>query len=138
MDRKPKDADVLAVFVDEMEALGMNRQLVRLTVDAEFAERLSVKLKVPIALDFVKQLTDRCLANEWLEHTSLGAGQYAMLRITTTGFGVVRSTQRSEELKSSRSAIKKLSDVIEEHKGLFIAIGAIAALATVVAKLHFE
>jgi hypothetical protein len=136
MDRNPKETDVLAMFVDEMEALGRNRQLVDLTVNAEFAARLGAKLKAPVELDFVQKLIDRCLANEWLEHTALGAGKYGMLRITTTGLGVVRSKQRSEELKSSRSAIKQLSDVIEEHKGLFIAIGAIAAIAAVIARLH--
>src|SRR5258708_34345996 len=122
----PKEIDVLTMFVDEMEAQGASRKRIRLTVDANFAERLGQKLNVPVTLELVQKLTDQCLANEWLE----GGGKYGMLMITTTGFGVVRSKQKSEELKRSRSGLKRLSDIIEDHKGLFIALGALSASLT--------
>ena len=131
----PTEFDVLAIFVDEMESEGLSRKLIRLSVDDAFVGRLSAKLGVSTSLEPLQKLTDRCLANEWLEHTSMGCGQYGFLAITTTGLGVVRSKQKSEEVKRSRSNLKKLSDVIEDHKGLFIALGALLALATVALKL---
>lgn len=131
----PTEIDVLAIFVDEMDLQGMSRKLIRLSVDDAFIGRLNAKLRVTSSLEQIKKLADRCLANEWLEHTSMGTGQYGFLAITTTGLGVVRSKQKSEELKRSRSNLKKVSDVIEDHKGLFIALGALLALATVALKL---
>lgn len=131
----PTEFDVLAIFVDEMESAGLSRKLIRLSVDDAFAGRLSAKLRLSSSLEPLQKLTDRCLANEWLEHTSIGCGQYGFLAITATGLGVVRSKQKSEEVKRSRSNLKKLSDVIEDHKGLFIALGALLALATVALKL---
>jgi hypothetical protein len=130
----PKDIDVLAVFVDEMEEHGANRNLVRLTIDANFAEKLSAKLKTEVALETAHKLADRCLANEWLEHTSIGSDQYGVLKLTATGFGVVCSKQKSDAQKKSRTRLKKLSDMIEDHKGLAVAIGVLVALAGVAIK----
>lgn len=131
----PTEFDILALFVDEMESEGVSRKLIRLSVDDAFVGRLSDKLGMAISLEPIQRLVDRCLANEWLEHTSLGTGKYGFLAITATGLGVVRSKQKSEEVKRSRSNLKKLSDAIEDHKGLFIALGALLALATVALKL---
>ncbi|MBV5326988.1 MAG: hypothetical protein JZU65_05025 [Chlorobium sp.] len=131
----PTEFDFLAIFVDEMESEGLGRKLIRLSVDDAFAGPLSAKLGLSTSLEPLQKLADRCLANEWLEHTVLGCGQYGFLAITATGLGVVRSRQKSEEVKRSRSNLKKVSDAIEDHKGLFIALGALLALVTVALKL---
>ncbi|HCC55321.1 MAG TPA: hypothetical protein DEQ20_10445 [Desulfobulbaceae bacterium] len=131
----PTEFDVLAIFVDEMELQGVSRKLIRLSIDEAFVGRLNAKLGVSTSIEPLQKLTDRCLANEWLEHTILGAGKYGVLSITATGLGVVRSKQKSEEVKRSRSNLKKVSDAIEDHKGLFIATGALLALAGVSLKL---
>jgi hypothetical protein len=133
----PTELDVLAIFVDEMELKGVSRKLIRLSIDQTFVERLNDKQGVSTSLGQIQKLTDRCLANEWLEHTSLGGGKYGLLAITATGLGVVRSKQKSEEAKRSRSSLKKMSDTIEDHKGLFIALGALVAIATIALKLFW-
>lgn len=134
----PTEIDVLSIFVDKMESEGASRKLIRLSVDDAFVEHLNDKLGVATSLEPIQKLTDRCLANEWLEHTILGSGKYGFLAITAMGLGVVRSKQKSEEMKQSRSNLKKLSDAIEDHKGLFIVLGALLALATVALKLFLR
>ena len=122
--RKPTVYHLLEVFVDEMEARGQNRKLVRQTIDKTFAEKVSEKTGSQASLGDIQKLADRCLANEWLEQILLGGSKYSYLGLTTTGMGVVRSRQRKEEQLAQRSFSKRVSDYIEDHKGLFIALAA--------------
>jgi len=57
------------------------------------------------------------------------------LNITPKGLGVARSKQKSDELKASRSFLKKVSDYIEDHKGLFIALASLFGLVTLTIKI---
>ena len=63
------------------------------------------------------------------------AGKYGQLGLTTTGLGVVRSRQRKAEALANRISLKKVSDYIEDHKGLFVALGAAIAVAGLLLKL---
>lgn len=126
--------DLLEMFVDEMESRGENRNLVRLDVDEALADRFKQKSGKSITVESLQKLADKCLANEWLEHRVMG-GKYHQLGLSTAGVGVVRSRQRKREILSNRSAMKKASDYIEEHKGLFVLLGVAVALAGVLARL---
>lgn len=127
--------DILEVYVEEMERRGESRKFVRLSVDDSFAVRMGSKLGSEVTLEQVQSLTDRCLANEWLEHTGIGAGKYGNLALTTSGFGVVRSRQLHREILATRSFIKRASDCIEDHKGLFIALGVAIGLVGLLVKM---
>ena len=126
---------LLEVLVDEMEARGLNKNLVRLNLDDSFAEKISEKMGSPVAMDVIRKRVDRCLANEWLEHKEIGGGRYSGLGLTTTGIGLVRSRQRKEALLAERSFLKRSSDYIEGHKGLFVALAIAIALAGLLVRL---
>lgn len=126
--------DLLECFVEEMERRGENKNLIRLDVDAQLAMSLSEKLGCNITEERLQGFADRCLANEWLEHRVMG-GKYLQLGLTTAGLGVVRSRQRKQQLLAQRSKLKRLSDYIEDHKGLFVALGASIALVSLLVKL---
>lgn len=135
---KANEFHLLEVMVDEMEARGVNRNLLRFTVDDELVALVNIKANKPITVEEAWRLTDKCLANEWLEHTVMGVGQYDELKLTATGMGVVRSRQLKKGQQANRSTSKKVSDYLEERKGLFLAIGAGIALAGVLVKLFWS
>jgi hypothetical protein len=81
----------------------------------------------------LEKAVDKCIANEWLAHRSIGE-KYKYLGITPKGVGAARSKARSEEIKRSRTPIKKASDYIEDHKGLFVFLGFLIAVATFASK----
>lgn len=134
MNRNTSEEDILAIFVEEMESRGESRKLVRLDIDESMAERVNARKGSKIDIEQLHKYADICLANEWLEHTVMG-GKYGSLSITTTGLGVVRSRQRKAEVLAKRSLLKKFSDYIEDHKGLFILLGAAIAIAGLLIKL---
>jgi len=134
MNRNTSEEDILMLFVEEMENRGESRKLIRLDIDESMLERINAQKGSKIDLAQLHKYADICLANEWLEHTVMG-GKYGSLSITTTGLGVVRSWQRKAEALKNRSLIKKFSDFIEDHKGLFILLGAAIAIAGLLIKL---
>lgn len=136
---KPKhfnEYDFLDLFFQEMLATGQAENLVRLSVNARMVEEIYEKSTISITEKHLQTIADICLANSWVEHTSLGVGQYGDLKLTSTGFGVVKSKQRQMELLNNRSVLKKISDYIEDHKGLFILLGIIIALASLLTKYY--
>jgi hypothetical protein len=131
---KATEFDLLEIFVTEMEQRGVKRNLISFDIDEKMAVAVSDKIGVPVTLEEIQKLADRCLANEWLEHRVM-AGKYGQLELTASGFGVVRSRQRKQEMLANRSLMKKTSDYIEDHKGLFIALGVAIGLAGILVRL---
>ena len=121
---------ILNHVIDYMESTGSTSKLVTLSVDQELLEEINAENKTSYTLSELEKATDKCLAHEWLEHTSLGGKKYGHLRITPKGVGAARSKRKSEEKKASRSFFKKASDYVEDHKGLFVVLGFLLALAT--------
>ena len=131
--KQATEFDLLQLYVKQMEREGSNRKLVRINIDESVVKQLSAAgFSTTIAQ--AQQLADRCLANEWLEHTVMG-GKYIDLALTASGFGIVRSRQLRQQQLESRSWLKRVSDYIEDHKGLFIALGVVIALAGLLAKV---
>ncbi|MFO0016764.1 MAG: hypothetical protein ACK52U_09425 [Synechococcaceae cyanobacterium] len=129
----PDEFDILAVFVETLEANGLKPSCVQLPVDDEFVARLNTKHQASMSRDEVHRLVDKCLANEWLERNT--HSKYLSLSITSAGAGVVRSRIKSAEARRNRTVLKKLSDTIDDHKGLFLALGAILGLLSLAARL---
>lgn len=133
--KKASEEDILRVFVEELETRGYNRMQVQLDIDESMLERINRGIKGSIDLSQLYRLVDRCLASEWLEYTVIGAGKYGQLSLTATGLGIVRSRQRKEKARASRTRLKIASDYIEEHKGLFLLIGAAVAITGLFVKI---
>lgn len=126
---------ILNNILDCMESNGTTYKMVEITINEALVEEINSDSKISYTLEELKMAADKCLAHEWLKHSYLGSGKYEHLKITPKGVGAARSKQKSEELKSSRSFLKKASDYIEDHKGLFIVLGFFLALATFALKI---
>lgn len=120
-----------------MESTGTTYKLIRLSIDEKFVEEINKDNKTNYTLQDIEKATDKCLAYEWLTHTSCG-NKYGDLGITPKGVGAARSKRKAEEIKSSRSLIKRISDYIEDHKGLFVVLGFIVAVGTFALKIFGE
>ena len=120
---------ILNNIIDYMESTGSTYKLVTLSIDQNLVDEINATNKSNYSLEEIKKAADKCIAHEWLAHTSIG-NKYDRLRITPKGVGAARSKRKKEELKSLRSPLKKVSDYIEDHKGLFVVIGILVAIAT--------
>ena len=122
---------ILNNVIDYMESTGSTYKLVTLSIDQGLVDQINEENKTSYTLAELEKATDKCLAHEWLEHAALGGGKYGHLRITPKGIGA----GKSEEQKASRGILKKASDYVEDHKGLFIVLGFLLALATLSLKV---
>lgn len=131
------DETILALLnniVNFMEKNGTIRHALFFDIDEKLVNEIYDFTGKQYSLQELKIAADKCFAHEWIEHRSLGA-QYGSLGITEKGLGVVRSKRKQESDKRGRSALKKISDYIEDHKGLFVFLGLVIALVTVAQKL---
>lgn len=124
---------ILSNAIDYMESNGLTAQMVTIDVDQKLVDEINLKHGASYTVFDLEKAVDKCIAHEWLTHMVLG-GKYKYLGITTKGIGAARSKAKAEEIKSSRSWLKKASDYIEDHKGLFVLLGFIIALATFASK----
>ncbi len=124
-----EEVHLLGLWVDEMEARGSNRNLVSISVNEELKDRLYSEYGVSVEMDEIFRMADKCLAHEWLQNKYLG-NKYLDLFITAAGVGVVRSKRLADSRRKNRSKPKKVSDWVEEHKGLTALIGLILGLLT--------
>jgi len=121
---------ILNYIVDSMESTGSTYKTVTLSIDQKFVDEINSADRTVFTLSEFEKAADKCLAHEWLVHTFISGGKYTSLSITPKGVGAARSKRKAEELKASRSVLKKISDYIDDHKGLFVALGFLLALAT--------
>lgn len=127
--------NLLDLFYQKMIEEGSKHNMVRLSIDNRTVEYAYEKTSCSVTVEELIKLADICLANNWLEHTSLG-GKYLNLQLTTTGFGVVTSKRRQKEVDSTKGYLKRISDYIDEHKGLFIFLGFLIALISLYIKFQ--
>lgn len=135
-EKKFDEYDFLDLFYQEMLTTGQSSNLVRFTVNARMVETVYDNSKKLVTENELKKFADVCLANDWLKHTTMGVGKYGNLQLTTVGLGVVKSKQKQKELSNNKSTLKKVSDYIEDHKGLFVFLGFVIALVGLLIKLY--
>lgn len=124
---------ILANVIAFMEANGATAQQVTFEVDQKLSDEINAKHGTSYSVLDLEKAVDKCVANEWVVHRSMSE-KYKYLGLTPKGVGAARSRARAEEIKASRTCLKKISDYIEEHKGLFIVLGFLVALATFASK----
>ena len=121
--------DFLDIFYQAMLKEGVKHNLIRITLDHRTIEDIYETTSYSATEDEIQKLIDICLANNWLEQKTIGVGQYNNLQLTTTGLGVVTSKRRQKENENQKTFMKKTSEYIEDHKGLFLLFGFIIAAA---------
>lgn len=82
------EIDMLHPFYDEMKAQGVTRDVVFLNIDEAAVAKLSAKLKMPLSLIDAQKLTDICIANEWVERTTVDP-DYNYLSLTEAGLQII-------------------------------------------------
>lgn len=127
---KDIEYQILEHFVEHLEANGLTNRLYSVSISQAFVDKLNSRYGTCHSLEELLKANDKCLANEWIELQSktLDRQRHSNLGITQKGIGVVRSKRLSIEQKASRSLLKKTSDYIEDHKGLFILFSFIVTL----------
>jgi hypothetical protein len=123
----------LLIHIFELcEENGNRHSNVRFDVDHKLVEELYDRYGVQPSINELKTIVDRCYAREWLEHACSRIGRYSRLKLTLKGMGVATSKRKSEERRENRPLLKKFSDYIEDHKGLFLLLGSLIALASLI------
>lgn len=125
---------LLNAVIEHMEEKGQTHKTILVNINEVLVENINTKNKTDFTLEQLKKATDKCFAREWLQCTSK-VERYQNVKVTPKGIGVAHSKKRSDEQKANRSIAKKISDYIEDHKGLFVALGCLVPLATFVLKI---
>lgn len=86
--------DILKLFYHEMKTRGVTRDMVFLNIDEKIAVLLTHHLRKPISLEEARTITDTCIANEWLERTTIDPG-YNFLSLTEAGLQVILAHEYS-------------------------------------------
>ncbi|WP_199103897.1 hypothetical protein [Aquitalea sp. ASV11] len=124
---------ILSNIIDFMEANGATAKEVTFEVDQNLADEINSKHGTKYSITDLQKAADKCIANEWVVHRALGE-KYKCLGITSKGVGAARSRAKAEEIRASRNLAKKISDYIDDHKGLFVFLGFLIALTTLASK----
>lgn len=124
---------VLFYFVDTMEAQGVTVKGLHIIFSPETVEEMNKKYSKTITFEKTIENLNRLLSHEYVKRASLG-NAHLHLSITSKGLGVVNSLRKKEEDLKNRSILKKLSDYIEDHKGLFVLLGSIGLIITLILK----
>ena len=64
----------------------------------------------------VSKVVKKCIANDYLEHTSIGPN--SSMRLTSKGFYAGKSKIESKNKENSKTVLLKTSDWIAKHNGL--------------------
>lgn len=88
------EIDILNLFYNEMKARSVTREEVFLSIDEDIVAVLSQNLAKPVNLEEAQKITDICIANEWLERTTIDPG-YNYLSLTEAGLQIVLANQYS-------------------------------------------
>ena len=101
-------------------------------VDHELVEKLYERYGVQPSIDELKTIVDRCYARQWLDRTCMGSSRHSGFKLTSKGMGIANSKRKSQQRRQSRPLVKKVSDYMEDHKGLFILAGFLITLASLI------
>lgn len=126
---------LLESIVMFMEREGINHKVVTFNIDHDQVEEIYDFLGKEYTIEQLKQAADICIAHEWIKHTSM-SGKYNSLGLTEKGIGVVRSKRKQAEILKNRTLLKKASDYIEDHKGLFVFLSFTIALTSLLITVY--
>jgi hypothetical protein len=123
-----EELSILEYFVEQMELHGATINGVLLTFNPEQVEEINKKYDLDSSFEDTVKVLNKLTSHEYLTIYSLG-NEYLHLKITHKGVGVVNSVRSKEKKLKERTILKKFSDYIVEHKGIFIFLGSILSLS---------
>jgi hypothetical protein len=129
----PKFKILENAFNHIIETSGVTPESYRLSIDEKLANEINAKYKLTYSVDDLEKAANECIALKWIKRTTYGE-LFTMLQITPEGVNAARLKAESDKQKATRSWWKKLSDYIEDHKGLFTVLAFLLALITLASK----
>ncbi len=123
---------ILSYFVDEMESKGYTRQTVLVSFTDDVVQTINDKHSTTISGDTLDVSIKKLLASEHLTQKCMSGCKNSNLQITSKGVAVVTSLRAKEAQLKNRSWDKKVSDYIENRKGLFILLGSLGTIAGII------
>ena len=132
---EPPVLAILSNIVDYMEREGLTRDAVSFQVDEDLINEIYEAYQQRYSLSELQKSVDKSVAHEWIKHLSIGE-KYSYLGITDKGVGIVRSIRKQAFERKNRKPLKKVSDYIEDHKGLMVFLGFVVTLTTLIIKIY--
>ncbi len=86
------EVDLLNYFYDELKIQKKTRDTLFITLDQSVASKLTQKLGSEVSVDELYYYADICIANEWLERTTIDPG-YRYLSMTSVGLQIAIAYQ---------------------------------------------
>ena len=125
---------ILSYFIEAMEKNGVKYN--QITIDFDNATISTIQEEYHVAIDANNKSSalNKLLSHEYIQYSYFGSQEYFGMRITSKGVGVINSIKAKEEQLKKRNFLKKLSDNIENHKGLATFVGAMIATITLILK----
>lgn len=135
-----EEQSILKYFVDEMEFHGVKFTLIRISFDDETLVAIENKYQVTLNSENKAIILKKLISHEYIQYTYMNAEEFGGMQITPKGLGVVNSLKAKEEQRRNRKTLKKISDAIEDHKGLATFIGLVitASIGIVTLILKFK
>lgn len=121
-------------FVDNMESKGLTIKTVHISFSEEELKIINEKYKTNVTLEKMKEVLNKLLSHEYLKRAYLNGDNFSGLELTLKGLGVVNSLRSKEETKKKRKLLKKISDYVEDHKGIFLVLGFLITVITLFLK----
>lgn len=116
----------LEYFVYTMESQGLTSKQALISFSEEKLQEINKKYKTDISVEKMEIILNKLISREYIKRNYLGGG-FLGLEITSKGVGIIISLRSKEESKKKRKFFKKISDYIEDHKGIFALVGILIA-----------
>ncbi len=124
--------------MSEMESKGLTQNVVMISFTPETLQNINDRYAVFISQETLETAIKKLLANEHIKQRCMSGCKYSNIQITLKGVAVATSLKMSAEKLKNRSIGEKISDYIENRKGLFIltgSIGTVVGIITLILKL---
>lgn len=129
-----EEESILSYFIDSMESRGESYNTVIISFDEVVIKEIEKKYSVSFSDESKKTIFNKLISHEYIAYTFFGGEEYSGMKITLKGLGAINSIRLKREQLEKRSILKKLSDGIENHKGLATFIGTMLAILTIIFK----
>lgn len=135
-----EEQSILSYFVDKMELEGVKYNLVWINFDENILNEINTIYRIDIKTNDREKLLNKLISHEFVQYSYFGGEEFSGIQITQKGMGIVNSLRVKEEQRRNRKTLKKISDAIEDHKGLATFIGLVitASIGIVTLILKFK
>jgi len=126
---------ILSYFVNEMESKGLTKNSVLITFSDAVLQEINNNYSTSLNDENLDTYINKLLASEHIKQRCMSGCKNSNLQITSKGVAVITSLRAKEELLQNRTFLKRVSDFIDNHKGIISLIAIVLALVSFVLRL---